>query len=165
MACLSTFQSGPKGSERVQNAKPGCFWQFGTLLGPSGHFWILSDKNKFFARWGQRRVWRRCFWKKKVPNCQKHRGLPFWTFWGFFGPLWNVDKPAMFSHFCLVYWCAFCSSSFIFLSFHCSVFSSFCFFRISVFLPFHFSGFSYFFFSSFWVIVFLSKLFLVHLNS
>ena len=24
-----------------------------------------------------------------------------------FGPLWNVDKPAMFGHFCLFYWCIF----------------------------------------------------------
>ena len=24
-----------------------------------------------------------------------------------FGLLWNVDKPAMFGHFCLFYWCVF----------------------------------------------------------
>ena len=49
MAGLSTFQSGPKGSKRVQNGKPRCFWQFGSLFGPSGHFWTISDKNQFVA--------------------------------------------------------------------------------------------------------------------
>ena len=41
---------------------------------------------------------------KKVPNCQKHLGLPFRTLLDPFGPLWNVDKPAMFGRFCLFYW-------------------------------------------------------------
>ena len=41
------------------------------------------------------------------PNCQKHLGLPFWTLLEPFEPLWNVDKPAMFGHFCLFYWCVF----------------------------------------------------------
>merc|ERR1711894_411135 len=36
---------------------------------------------------------------KRVPNGQKHLGLPFWTLLGPFGPLWNVDKPAMLGHF------------------------------------------------------------------
>ena len=49
MAGLSTFQSGPKGSKRVQNGQPKCFWPFGTLLGPSGPFWAISNKNWFFA--------------------------------------------------------------------------------------------------------------------
>ena len=49
MAGLSTFQSGPKGSKRVQNGQPKCFWPFGTLLGPSGPFWAISNKNEFFA--------------------------------------------------------------------------------------------------------------------
>ena len=46
-------------------------------------------------------------WSKRVPNCQKHLGLPFWTFLDPIGPLWNVDKPAMFGHFCLICWCVF----------------------------------------------------------
>ena len=49
MAGLSTFQSGPKGSKRVQNGQPKCFWPFGTLLGPSGPFWAISNKNWFFV--------------------------------------------------------------------------------------------------------------------
>ena len=49
MAGLSTFQRGPKGSKRVQNGQPKCFWPFGTLLGPSGPFWAISNKNEFFA--------------------------------------------------------------------------------------------------------------------
>ena len=64
MAGLSTFQRGPKGSKRVQNGQPKCFWPFGTLLGPSGPFWTISDKNEFFAPNGQSRVWRRCFGPK-----------------------------------------------------------------------------------------------------
>ena len=38
---------------------------------------------------------------KRVPNYQKHLGSPFRTLLGPSGLLWNVDKPAMFSHFCL----------------------------------------------------------------
>ena len=36
---------------------------------------------------------------KRVPNGQKHLGWPFWTLLDPFGPLWNVDKPAMLGHF------------------------------------------------------------------
>ena len=49
MAGLSTLQSGPKGSERDQNGQPKCFWPLGTLLGPSGPFWTISNKNWYFA--------------------------------------------------------------------------------------------------------------------
>ena len=38
---------------------------------------------------------------KRIPNCQKHLGFLSRTFLDHFGPLWNVDKPAMFGHFCL----------------------------------------------------------------
>ena len=64
---------------------------------------------------GKKWVWRRCFGAKnqflfemaqkgpdgpkRVPNGQKHLGWPFWTLLDPFGPLWNVDKPAMFGHF------------------------------------------------------------------
>ena len=36
-----------------------------------------------------------------------HNSVPFWAHLDTFGPLWNVDKPAMFGHFCLFYWCVF----------------------------------------------------------
>ena len=49
MAGLSTLQSGPKEPKRDQNGQPKSFWTFGTLLGPSGPFWIISNKNWYFA--------------------------------------------------------------------------------------------------------------------
>ena len=55
MAGLSTFQSGSKGSKRVHNDQPKCFWPFGpiwTLLGNFKQKW-------FFAPNGQK-VLRRC---------------------------------------------------------------------------------------------------------
>ena len=36
---------------------------------------------------------------------KKHLGLPSRTLLDPLGPLWNTDKPAMFGHFCLFYWC------------------------------------------------------------
>ena len=39
----------PKGCKRDQNGQPKCFWPFGTLLDPSGPFWTISNKNRFFA--------------------------------------------------------------------------------------------------------------------
>ena len=43
----------PKWSKRYQNGQPKCFWPFETLLpkvlGPSGTFWTISNKNLFFA--------------------------------------------------------------------------------------------------------------------
>ena len=53
----------PKWSERVQKG-PKWPTQFGTCLGPSGHFWTISDENEFFAPNEQSRVWRRCFGAK-----------------------------------------------------------------------------------------------------
>ena len=49
IAGLPTFQSGPKGSKRVQNGQPRCFWSVGTLLGPSGPFWTISNKKMIFC--------------------------------------------------------------------------------------------------------------------
>ena len=63
IAGLSTFQSGPKGYKRDQNGKPKCSWTFGTLLGTSGPFWTISDKNEFDLT-GQSRVWQRCIGAK-----------------------------------------------------------------------------------------------------
>ena len=64
MAGLSTLQSGPKGSKRDQNGQTKCFWPLGTLLGPSGPLWTISDKNDFFAPNGQSRGWQSCFGAK-----------------------------------------------------------------------------------------------------
>ena len=115
MAGLSTFQSGPKGSKRDQNGQPKCFWSFGTLLGPSGPFWTISNKNWFFApkhlrqtllcQFGARisflseMVQKGPDGPKRVPNGQKHLGWPFWSLLDPFGPLWNADRPAMFGQF------------------------------------------------------------------
>ena len=49
MAGLSTLQSGPKGPKRDQNVQPKSFWTFQTLLGPSGPFFTISNKNWYFA--------------------------------------------------------------------------------------------------------------------
>ena len=35
----------------------------------------------------------------RVPNGQKHFCWPFWSILDPFGPLWVVDKPALFGHF------------------------------------------------------------------
>ena len=42
MACLSTLQSGPKGTKMVNVS---VFDHLGPYLGPSGPFWTISDKN------------------------------------------------------------------------------------------------------------------------
>ena len=114
-AGLSTCQSGPKGSKWDQNGQPKCFWPFGTLLGPSGPFWTISNKiwyfapehpcktplcplgakNHFCLKWFKRVQ----MGPKWVPNDQKHLGWPFWSLSDPFGPLWSVDKPAMFGPF------------------------------------------------------------------
>ena len=47
MAGMSTFQSIPK---MVRKGQPICFWPFGTLLGPSGAFWTISNEKWFFAQ-------------------------------------------------------------------------------------------------------------------
>ena len=44
-------------------------------------------------------------WAQKGPKLsKKHLGLPFRTALDPFGPLWNVDKPAMFGHFYCFFW-------------------------------------------------------------
>ena len=50
MAKHGTLVNILKWSKGIWNGKPRCFWQFGTLLGASGHFWTISDdKNQFVA--------------------------------------------------------------------------------------------------------------------
>ena len=62
---LSTFQSGSKGSKSVWNGQPRCFWQFGTLLGPSGPFWTISNKKCFFAQKHLRQTLLCLYWATK----------------------------------------------------------------------------------------------------
>ena len=50
-------QKGPKGTKTVNLS---AFDHLGPLFGPYGPFWTISDKNDFFARNGQSRVWHRC---------------------------------------------------------------------------------------------------------
>ena len=112
MAGLSTLQSGPKGTNIVNLS---VFDHLRPYLSPSrtllGHF----RQKWFLAQNGQSRVLQRCFGAKyqflfemvqkgpdgpkRVPNDQKDLGWPFWSLLGPFGPLWRVDKPAMFDHF------------------------------------------------------------------
>ena len=72
---------------------------FGARVDPLGPF---QTRNDFLLKSTSAKPY-----PKRVPNCQKHLGLPFWILLDPFGPLWNVDKPAMLGHFCLFYWCAF----------------------------------------------------------
>ena len=131
MVGLSTFQTGPKWPKTVRNGQPRYFWSFGTLFGPSEPFWTISNKKWFFAQKHLRQTllcpYGATNWflskivqkdpdgPKRVPNCQKHLGLPFQTLLDPFGPLQNVEKPAMFGHFCLFYWCVFLGHPVIFL--------------------------------------------------
>ena len=95
MAGLSTLQSGPKGPKRDQTGQPRSFWTFGTLLGPSEPFWTISSKNWFF---GPKHLRQPYFvqlgsnWSQMVKKIWLTILVPF-------GPLWNVDKPAMLGHF------------------------------------------------------------------
>ena len=92
---LDTFQSCPKGSKR-DHGQPNCFWPFGSLLGPSGPFWTISDKNEFFAPNGKSRVWRRCSSSKRVVNGQKQLGWPFLSLLDHFGMLTSLPCLAIF---------------------------------------------------------------------
>ena len=53
-----------KGSKETKMVNLSVFDHLGPLLGPSGPFWTISDKNDFFAPNGQSRVWQRCFGAK-----------------------------------------------------------------------------------------------------
>ena len=50
MAKHGRLVNAPKWPKRDQNGQPKYFWTFGTLLGPSGPFWTISDKNQFVAQ-------------------------------------------------------------------------------------------------------------------
>ena len=111
LAGLLTCQSGPRGSESAKNGQP--IWdQFGPIWIPLDHFKqklifcsgaalpnptlsISGKKNHFRLKWSKRAQ----MGPKGVPNGQKHFGWPFWSLLDPFGPLWSVDRPAMFGHF------------------------------------------------------------------
>ena len=118
--CVCVFQNGqnsrlvnipkwPKGSEMINQmflfSRP--FW---ARVDP---FWIISNNKRLFCSKASLpnlvgpQIDFCLKWSKRVPNCQKHLGLSFWTLLDPFGLLWNVDKPDMFGHFCLFYWCVF----------------------------------------------------------
>ena len=59
------------------------------------YFVQLGQKNHFCLKWSKRVQ----MGPKGVPNGQKHLGRPFWSLLDPFGPLWSVDKPAMFGSF------------------------------------------------------------------
>ena len=59
------------------------------------YFVHLGQKNHFCLKWSKRVQ----MGPKWVPNDQKHLGWPFWSLSDPFGPLWSVDKPAMFGPF------------------------------------------------------------------
>ena len=61
---------------------------------------MLLSKKSFFVLNGPK-GYRRA---QKSPKWSKTTML---TISDPFGPLWNVDKPALSGHFCLFYWCVF----------------------------------------------------------
>ena len=93
----------------------GHFWRHRARQEDQDWGWVKVKENDFFAPNGQSRGWQRCFGAKyqflfetvqkgpdgpkRVPNGQKHLGWPFWSLSDPFGPLWSVDKPAMFGPF------------------------------------------------------------------
>ena len=101
-------QKGPKGSKMVNldvfdHLEP--FWVGVDPIGPfqtKNDFLFKSTPAKpYFVLMGQQIDF--CpEWSKSVqmgPKGSQHLGLIFWTFLDLFGPLWNVNKPAMFGHF------------------------------------------------------------------
>ena len=115
MAGLSTFQRGPKWSAMVNldvfdNLGP--IWVHLDTFGPfQTKINLLPQKDKAgFGRGAFEQKAKNHFLfemvqkcpdgPKRVPNCQKHLGLPFRTLLDPFGPHWNADKPSIFGHFC-----------------------------------------------------------------
>ena len=158
MSGLSTFQSGPKGSKRVQNGKPKCFW---LCLDSFGSF-----QTNFFCPMRTKKGLAEVLLKKKrsqiVKNIEVYHFGPFWAFLYHFGMLTSLPCLAIFVWFIGAPSVHHLSSFYlsIVLSFHLSVFFVFLSFCLFIFRVFRIS-----FFSSFCLIVFLSKLFFVHLNS
>ena len=89
MAGLSTFQSGPKGSKRVQNGQPRCFFDhlgpFWAYMDISGSFQLKTnllpkkDKVGFHGGAFEQKiifclVQKASYGPKRGPNGQKHLG-------------------------------------------------------------------------------------------
>ena len=69
-------------------------------LHPFGPVWTLLLCPYGATNWFLSEMVQKCpDGPKTVPNGQKHFGWSFWSLLDPFGPLWNVDKPAMFGHF------------------------------------------------------------------
>ena len=115
-ASMPMSQIGLKWSKWYQMMNITCFSSFGTILGPFGLFWIISDKTWFFApnHFGQEALF--CFeaknfcfvWNdpKESKWAQNDHKWPricyidhFGSFWDPRKPLWNISNPAMFGHF------------------------------------------------------------------
>ena len=120
MVGLSTFQSGPKRSKRVRNDQPdvfdhlGLFWACLDAYGPfqtKNDFMLksISAKSSYFVLMGQQIDF--CLkWSKSVQIGPKGYHIvktSRLTILDPFEPLRNVYKPAMFGHFCPIYWCVF----------------------------------------------------------
>ena len=71
-------QKGPKGTKMVNLS---VFDHLGPILGPSGPFWTISDKNDFFAPNGQSRGWQRCFGAKYQFLFEWKAPAPLSTVW------------------------------------------------------------------------------------
>ena len=117
MAGLSTLHSGPKGSKRNLNCQPKRFGPLGTILGPCGPFWTISNKNWFFAPKHLFQTLLCPFGAKKSflsemvqkgpdgpkrgsnPNGQKHLGWPFGSLLDHFGALTSLQCLAIFGDF------------------------------------------------------------------
>ena len=104
-----------KGAQKGPNGQPKSFWTFGTLLGPSGPFWTISNNNWYFA---PKHLCKTLFcpfgaknhfclkWSKRVqmdpngvPNDQKTQVdhfSPFWAPLDHFGALTSLPCLAIF---------------------------------------------------------------------
>ena len=105
--CVCVFQNGqnsrlvnipkwPKGSEMINQmflfSRP--FW---ARVDP---FWIISNNKRLFCSKASLpnlvgpQIDFCLKWSKRVPNCQKHLGLPFWTPLAHYGTLTSLPKSA-----------------------------------------------------------------------
>ena len=95
-----------------QNVQPMCFWPFGIRLGTFGpfptniDFLLRSTSAKPYFVHSVQKIHFCLKWSKgvrsgpkRVSNGQKHLCWPSWSLLDPNGPLWNVDKPAMFGYF------------------------------------------------------------------
>ena len=112
-------QRGPKGSKMVNLDVLDHLGPFWARLDPFEQFQTkisfcskAPPPNPTLSLWGNKLifVWKGTEvsrWAQKSPKLSKTSRLTITDPLDPFGPLWNVDKPAMFGHFCLFYWCIF----------------------------------------------------------